>query len=319
MTFSVLFPGQGSQSIGMLNELSASSSIIQQTFAEASDALGIDLWAITRKGPEEKLNSTEITQPVMLAAGIAVWRAWVDAGGCQPVSMAGHSLGEYTALVASGSLPFSVAVKLVSERARLMQSAVPEGVGAMAAILGMDDATVITVCESAANGQVVEAVNFNSPGQVVIAGEKEAVARAMETAKENGAKRVLELPVSVPSHCSLMKNAANELTSVLADIEFSAPAVPVYHNVDAQLRSSAAEIREALSMQLFQPVQWVNTIRQMLTDAKLSSTSIAIEMGPGKVLTGLNRRIDRSFESICIFDSVTLETALEKLMDTSEE
>lgn len=315
MTFSVLFPGQGSQSVGMLNELSANNSIIKKTFDEASDALGVDLWSITQNGPAEKLNSTEITQPVMLAAGIAVWRTWFDAGGCQPAAMAGHSLGEYTALVASSSLAFSTAVKLVSERAHLMQNAVPQGIGAMAAVLGLDDDAVIAVCENAANGQVVEAVNFNSPGQVVIAGEKEAVARAMDAAKEQGAKRVLELPVSVPSHCSLMKDAGAELATVLADIEFTTPVVPVYHNVDAQLRSSADGTREALSMQLFQPVQWVDTIRQMLSDDKLSSTKIAIEMGPGKVLTGLNRRIDRSFTSVCIFDTETLEKALEMATD----
>ncbi len=306
MSFAFIFPGQGSQSVGMLADLAAQYAQVAETFVEASEALGYDLWKITQEGPADELNQTHITQPAMLAGGIAVHRVWQAQGGARPLAMAGHSLGEYTALVAAGSLSLADAVQLVADRGRFMQEAVPAGVGAMAAILGLDDARVIEVCKQAAQGEVVSAVNFNSPGQVVVAGHKAAVERAVELAKEAGAKRALLLPVSVPSHCSLMLPAAEKLAERLAGIEFSAPAIPVYNNVDVTAESDAEAIRAALKRQLFSPVRWVETI-QALADAGVDTV---VECGPGKVLAGLNKRINKGMGTQVTLDADSLAKAL---------
>ncbi len=309
MTFAAIFPGQGSQSVGMLSELAQQYSLVQQTFAEASDALGFDLWDMVQNGPDTDLNSTHNTQPAMLSAGVAVWRIWNESGAPQPAAMAGHSLGEFTALVCSGAMDFSDAVKLVAERGRLMQEAVPEGQGAMAAILGLDDAVVISVCEKAAEGDVVQAVNFNSPGQVVIAGSAAAVDRAIQIATDEGAKKAIKLPVSVPSHCDLMKPAAEKLAEKLTQIEIATPSIPVIHNVDVTSHSDADAIRNALSMQLYRPVRWVETVQKLVADGM----SDMVEMGPGKVLMGLIRRIDRSVTCTPVQDPAGLDKALEKI------
>jgi [acyl-carrier-protein] S-malonyltransferase len=309
MTFAAIFPGQGSQSVGMLSELAQQYSLVQQTFAEASDALGFDLWDMVQNGPDTDLNSTHNTQPAMLSAGVAVWRIWNESGAPQPAAMAGHSLGEFTALVCSGAMDFSDAVKLVAERGRLMQEAVPEGQGAMAAILGLDDAVVISVCEKAAEGDVVQAVNFNSPGQVVIAGSAAAVDRAIQVATDEGAKKAIKLPVSVPSHCDLMKPAAEKLAEKLTQIEIATPSIPVIHNVDVTSHSDADAIRNALSMQLYRPVRWVETVQKLAADGM----SDMVEMGPGKVLMGLIRRIDRSVTCTPVQDPAGLDKALEKI------
>jgi len=309
MTFAAIFPGQGSQSVGMLSELAQQYPLVQQTFAEASDALGFDLWDMVQNGPDTDLNSTHNTQPAMLSSGVAVWRIWNESGAPQPAAMAGHSLGEFTALVCSGAMDFSDAVKLVAERGRLMQEAVPEGQGAMAAILGLDDAVVISVCEKAAEGDVVQAVNFNSPGQVVIAGSAAAVDRAIQVATDEGAKKAIKLPVSVPSHCDLMKPAADKLAEKLTQIEIATPSIPVIHNVDVTSHSDADAIRNALSMQLYRPVRWVETVQKLAADGM----SDMVEMGPGKVLMGLIRRIDRSVTCTPVQDPAGLDKALEKI------
>ncbi|MFV1984222.1 MAG: ACP S-malonyltransferase [Thiohalomonadales bacterium] len=306
MSYSILFPGQGSQSVGMLSTLADEFTIVKDTFDEASEALSYDLWSIVKDGPIEKLNETSITQPAMLAAGIACWRVWLQHKLKPPVSFAGHSLGEYTALVAANSLLFNDAIKLVAERARLMQEAVPTGVGAMAAILGLNNNTVIKVCADSAESEVVAAVNFNSTGQVVIAGNKDAVNRAIAAAKESGAKRALLLPVSVPSHCALMKPAAEKLADVLNTIEIKSPDTPVTHNVDVQQYTDAIHIRTALTNQLYQPVQWVDTINSI----SKSGTTKLIECGPGKVLVGLVKRIDKSLSSVAFYDKSGLDKAI---------
>jgi [acyl-carrier-protein] S-malonyltransferase len=279
---------------------------VRTTFAEASDALGQDLWALVADGPAELLNQTVNTQPAMLAADIAVWRVWQAAGGARPALLAGHSLGEYAALVAAGSLNFADAIKLVRFRAEAMQAAVPEGVGAMAAILGLDDDAVRAVCADAAAGEVVEAVNLNSPGQVVIAGNKGAVERAMALAKERGAKRALPLPVSVPSHSSLMRPAAEKLLAYLQDVAIAAPNIPVLHNTDVQSHADAQAIRAALAKQLHTPVRWVETVQAL----KAAGIERIIECGPGKVLAGLNKRIDDSLPALVLVDEASLQAAL---------
>ena len=306
MTRAFVFPGQGSQSIGMMQKLSEVSAIIKTVYDDASAALDFDLWAVVTSGPEDKINATDITQPVMLAAGYATWRAWKEAGGADPVVMAGHSLGEYTALVCAGALEFTDAIKLVNARGRYMQEAVPSGSGAMAAILGLDDELVKQVCAQAAQQEIVEAVNFNSPGQVVIAGHKSAVERATELAKSEGAKRAVILPVSVPSHCQLMKPAAEKLASDLASIKISTPGIPVINNVDVETASDADAIKHALTRQLFQPVRWVETIQRMASDGIHAIT----ECGPGKVLLGLNKRIDKTLEHAAIVDAESLQAQL---------
>ena len=287
MKFAFLFPGQGSQSIAMMQGL-ADLSVVRDTFAEASDILNQNLWAMVSDGPLEALNATVNTQPVMLTAGVATYRAWLAQGGRTPEVMAGHSLGEYTALVAAGALSFADALPLVRIRALAMQDAVAEGVGAMAAILGLDDDTVRAVCAIAAEGEVLAAVNYNSPGQVVIAGNRAAVERGMVLAKEKGAKRALALPVSVPSHCALMHPAAEKLSAALSAIQISAPQIPVLHNADVTSYQHADQIRDVLARQLYSPVRWVETVRAMANDG----VTLAAECGPGKVLTGLTKRID---------------------------
>ena len=307
MSLAFIFPGQGSQSVGMLKDLSENFSEVAATFQEASDALGYDLWSLVQDGPVDKLNSTDVTQPAMLASGVATWRVWQAKGGATPAMMAGHSLGEYTALVCSGSLNFVDAVKLVSQRGQFMMQAVPAGTGAMAAVLGMDDDAVRKVCLEAANGEVLEAVNYNSPGQVVVAGNKSAVERVCVLAKEQGAKRAVELPVSVPSHCALMKPAADQLAEVLTAISFNTPSIPVINNVDVLAAESEADIREALKRQLFSPVRWVETIEKMTSNGADQFN----ECGPGKVLVGLNKRINKSLTSTALLDTATIEAALE--------
>lgn len=278
---------------------------IKVTFEEASQALGQDLWKLATEGPEEEINLTLNTQPVMLAAGLATYRAFLASGGKMPALMAGHSLGEYTALVAAGALSLTDAIKLVRFRAEAMQSAVPEGVGAMAAILGLDDDEVRAVCKEAAGNEVLEAVNLNSPGQVVIAGNKGAVERGMALAKEKGAKRALALPVSVPSHSSLMKPAAEKLTAYLAQVQIAPPQVPVLHNADVADYAEPEKIKSALARQLFSPVRWVETIVAL----KNRGADRFVECGPGKVLAGLNKRIDSSLSTLAITDEASLEAA----------
>lgn len=305
MKLAFIFPGQGSQSVGMMQGWGDRAEV-RTTFAEASDALGEDLWRLVTDGPADRLNQTLHTQPAMLAADIAVWRVWQAAGDATPALLAGHSLGEYAALVAAGSLGFADAVRLVRFRAEAMQAAVPEGVGAMAAILGLDDAAVRAACAEAAAGEVVEAVNFNSPGQVVIAGNKAAVERAMALAKEKGAKRALPLPVSVPSHSSLMQSAADRLLAHLQGVAIAAPSIPVLHNTDVRSHADAAAIRAALAKQLHTPVRWVETIQAL----KTAGIGRVIECGPGKVLTGLGKRIDDSLPALALVDETSLQAAL---------
>lgn len=303
-----VFPGQGAQSVRMLQELARAYPIVRDTFQEASDSLAFDLWSLVREGPEVELNHTHNTQPVMLAAGVAVWRVWCAAGGGRPTVMAGHSFGEYTALVCAGALDFRDGVSLVRERGYLMQAAMQGGEGAMAAILGLEDAQVTEVCTRAAQGQVVSAVNFNAPGQVVIAGDVPAVVRAMSSATEAGAKRVVRLTVSVPAHCSLMIPAARRLTARLAETPIQPPEIPVLHNTDVESHSDPAAIRDALARQLYSPVRWVETVQTMAR----RGIDMVLELGPGKVLTGLNKRIDRSLQCLCVHDPQSLQQALEK-------
>ena len=313
MTFAFVFPGQGSQSVGMMQAWAARDEV-RQTFTEASDALGMDLWQLVREGPVETLNQTAQTQPAMLAADVAIWRVWRAAGGATPAMLAGHSLGEYAALVAAEALDFADAIKLVRFRAEAMQAAVPEGVGAMAAILGLDNAAVAQVCAEAAQGEVVEAVNLNSPGQVVIAGHKNAVERAMKLAKERGAKRALALPVSVPSHSSLMRPAAEKLLAYLQSVSLRAPTISVLHNTDVRNHADAASIREALALQLHTPVRWSETIQTM----KHAGVEQMIECGPGKVLTGLTPRIEASLTAMALSDETTLQHALAATQTSTE-
>lgn len=306
--FAFVFPGQGSQTVGMLTELAATYPLVEETFREASDALGYDLWQLVSQGPAEELNKTWQTQPALLAASVAIYRVWQQQGGEQPALMAGHSLGEYSALVCAGVLNFADAVKLVELRGKLMQEAVPEGTGAMQAIIGLDDAAIRKACEESAQGQVVSPVNFNSPGQVVIAGNKEAVERAGAACKTAGAKRALPLPVSVPSHCALMKPAADKLAVALESITFNAPAVPVINNVDVKAETDAAAIRHALVRQLYSPVRWTESVEAMAAQG----VTQLLEMGPGKVLTGLTKRIIDSLTAAAVNDTASLTAALGK-------
>lgn len=281
-----VFPGQGSQSLGMLSELGAQQHVIIDTFAKASAALGYDLWALTQQGPEEQLNQTDKTQPAILAASVALWRLWQAEGGPRPAFVAGHSLGEYSALVAAGSLPFADAVKLVELRGQLMQQAVPAGQGGMAAILGLEDADVLAACAEAAQGEVVSAVNFNAPGQVVIAGSAAAVERAIEACKAKGAKRAMALPVSVPSHCDLMRPAAERFAASVEAIAWQAPQIPLVQNVSAAVVADLDTLKRDLLAQLYSPVRWVES---MVALGDRGVTSL-VECGPGKVLSGLNKR-----------------------------
>ena len=308
MKYSIVFPGQGSQSLGMLSDLRSNFSVVNEILQEASDAINVDLWKIVNED-QELLNLTENTQPVMLAAGYATYRVLAGEVNLTPISIAGHSLGEYTALVASGSLSFFDAAQLVRKRAELMQAAVPSGSGSMAAILGLDDARVIEICLKASDKGVVEAVNFNSPGQVVIAGEIKAVANACELMKEAGAKRALVLPVSVPSHCSLMKDAAKEFKYSVDSINFQIGDKKVLHNVDADYSNNIDEIKSKLVEQLHKPVLWTSIVQKM----KNSGVEKLIEAGPGKVLAGLTRRIDKSLTGSAIIDITSLRSTIEEI------
>lgn len=292
MKTAFIFPGQGAQSVGMLADAGTEWPIVRQTFNEASDVLGYDLWDLCQRGPEEELNSTAVTQPALLTASIALWRQWMLDGGVKPDYVAGHSLGEYSALVAAESLRFLDAVRLVRLRGELMQAAVPRSEGRMAALIGLDDDVVREVCAAAAEGEVVEAVNFNAPGQVVIAGQTEAVRRALELAKEKGARKVVTLAVSVPSHCALMRDAAKELADDLQSVSMDNAVIPVIQNVTATAETDRAVLIENLVKQLYSPVLWTDVVRRL---ASLGVTGV-VECGPGKVLSGLVKRIDRSLE-----------------------
>ena len=307
MTLAMVFPGQGAQSVGMLAELAERYVQVSDTFAEAAAVLGYDLWDLVQNGPAERLGETVVTQPAMLTAGVATWRVWRSLGGTAPDHMAGHSLGEYTALVCADALPFVDAVHVVKRRAELMQSAVPVGKGAMVAILGLDDDSVIEVCRRAAEGQVVSAVNFNSPGQVIIAGDRAAVERATAFARTAGAKHVLVLSVSVPSHCELMHPAADELAQCLAAVPFSTPSLPVIGNADMRVYKDVDGIRAGLAKQLYSPVRWTDTIRDLVR----RGSSRIVECGPGTVLTRLSKRIDRTIPAICIDNPESMSDALE--------
>lgn len=306
--FAMVFPGQGSQTVGMLAELAAEYPIVTETFAQASDALGYDLWQLTQQGPVEELNKTWQTQPALLTASVAIWRVWQQQGGKQPALMSGHSLGEYSALVCAGVLDFQQAVRLVELRGKLMQEAVPEGTGAMYAIIGLDNDAIAKACEESAQGQVVSPVNFNSPGQVVIAGNKEAVERAGAACKAAGAKRALPLPVSVPSHCALMEPAAQKLAAALESIDFQTPSIPVVNNVDARIETSPEAIRSALVRQLHCPVRWIECVELMSSQG----VGLLLEVGPGKVLTGLTKRIVDTLTAAAVNDPASLSAALEK-------
>ena len=316
MSLAFTFPGQGSQSVGMLARLAVDYAQVEETFAEASQVLGYDLWELAQHGPEARLNATEQTQPAMLAAGIAVARVWRAAGGPAPSIAAGHSLGEYAALVCAGSLAFAGAVALVAARGRFMQEAVPEGQGAIAALLGLDDARVLELCESISDrggGSIVSAVNFNAPGQVVIAGHACAVEKAMLLAGEAGARKAIKLPMSVPVHCQLMEPARERLMAKLGDIRVNAPEFPVIHNADNRSCEDPAAIRDALAQQLTRPVRWVESVMAL----KHHGATVLVEPGPGRILSGLNKRIDRSLKTIAVHDSASLDKALGELKEST--
>ena len=305
MTTAFVFPGQGSQSVGMLQSF-ADETVVKETFAEARDALGYDLWALCQNGPEADLNVTWRTQPALLAASVALYRLWLSRDGAVPAFMAGHSLGEYSALVCSGALAFADGIKLVEARGKFMQEAVPEGQGKMAAILGLDDADIQVACNESAQGEVVAPVNFNSPGQVVIAGNAAAVERAMEACKAKGAKRALPLNVSAPSHCALMKPAAERLATLLQQITFNVPAVPVVNNVDVAIETDPARIRDALVRQLYCPVRWTESV-QVLAGKGVTRL---IECGSGAVLAGLAKRINKELAAVSVQDKAAFDAAL---------
>ena len=308
--FAMVFPGQGSQAVGMLAELAEQFSIVEETFKQASEVLGYDLWSLVQHGPADELNKTWQTQPALLAASVAVYRVWQQQyPQLQPTLMAGHSLGEYSALVCAGAIDFQDAVKLVELRGKLMQQAVPEGTGAMYAIIGLDNDSIIKACQNAEQGEVVSAVNFNSPGQVVIAGAKAAVERAAVLCKEAGAKRALPLAVSVPSHCALMKPAADQLAVSLESIAVKSPAVAVINNVDVKTENDAQAIRHALVRQLYSPVRWTETVEKMATNG----IEVLVEMGPNKVLNGLTKRIADNLQAVSVNDPASL-SAVEQLL-----
>jgi len=301
-----VFPGQGSQQVGMLAELAEANPVIKSTFAEASEVLGYDLWDLVQNGPAEDLNQTDRTQPALLTAGVALWRLWQEKGGEQPSVMAGHSLGEYTALVCAGAIDFADGVNLVKLRGEFMQQAVPAGTGAMAAILGLADDAIEAACEAAAEGDVVSPVNYNCPGQIVIAGEKAAVERAIDKCKEAGAKRAIPLPVSVPSHCALMKPAAEKMAAELANIEVKLPAIPVLQNVEASVAESVEQLKDNLLAQLYSPVLWTKSVQAMVEQGVEST----VECGPGKVLSGLNKKVHKPLSVVAINEPAGLDKAL---------
>ncbi|EGG95210.1 Malonyl CoA-acyl carrier protein transacylase [gamma proteobacterium IMCC1989] len=293
-TLAFIFPGQGSQKLGMLAELAEKYSIVQETFAEASTVLGYDLWQLSQQGPQEALNMTERTQPLLLAASVAIWRVWQQEKTELPAVMAGHSLGEWSALVCAGVVSFTDAIRLVQLRGKYMQEAVPSGVGSMAAIIGLDDESIVSACQTAAETEIVSAVNFNSPGQVVIAGHVGAVDRAIAICKEKGAKKAMPLAVSAPFHSALLKPAADRLADEIANVEFQPPTIPVVHNVNAQIEADPAMIKQRMIEQIYHPVLWVDCVNALLAQG----VTKAVECGPGKVLSGLVKRIDRSIVSI---------------------
>lgn len=301
-----VFPGQGSQKVGMLANMAEQHAVVKDTYAEASEVLGYDLWQLIQDGPQEELNLTERTQPMLLTAGVALWRVWQQQGGATPAIMAGHSLGEFTALVCAGTLDFADAVKLVQQRGSFMQTAVPVGVGAMAAIIGLDDDAINSACTEAAEGDCVAAVNFNSPGQVVIAGHAQAVERAIEKCKAAGAKRAMPLPVSAPFHTDLMKPAGVQLEEALSGLNLNAPEIPVVHNVHAQTESDPEKIRALLVEQIYSPVKWVDCMQTILGQG----VNAAIECGPGNVLSGLGRRIHKPLSVAGLEEPEGLEKAL---------
>lgn len=312
--FAMVFPGQGSQSVGMLAELAASYPVLQETYRCASDVLGYDLWQRVCDGPDQELNRTTVTQPAMLAAGVGVWRIWQACAGANPVVMAGHSLGEYTALVCAGALDFAAAIGLVAKRGAYMQEAVPEGVGAMAAILGLRDEQVRELCAKVADGDIVSAVNFNAPGQVVVAGHADAVQRAMLEARQQGAKRAVLIAVSAPSHCALMQPAATRLEQDLRNIEFKQALIPVVNNVDVAVCDTADGVRDSLIRQLYQPVRWTEVIRKIAGEG----VGVLLECGPGKVLSALNKRIALEMTALPIYDTESLQQALDGSRSSSE-
>lgn len=302
-----MFPGQGSQSVGMMTSIYETYPIIAECFSEASAILGYDLWEIIANGPETKLNQTEITQPALLVCAYATWKVWQTQNESAPAVLAGHSLGEYTALVCAGVIKFSDAVSLVAERGRCMQEAVPNGIGAMAAILGLEDESIEDICDAVSTELIVSPANYNSPGQIVIAGHKEAVEEVISISKEQGAKRAIMLPVSVPSHCELMRQAADKFTSCLDEVDFNDAVIPVIQNVDAKERTAAKDIKEIILQQLFLPVRWVEVVKKIHE----KNISIIIECGPGKVLSGLNKRIERSLTLHCLQDEESIIQARE--------
>lgn len=301
-----VFPGQGSQKIGMLADLAAEYPVIEETFAEASAALGYDLWDLVQNGTQEEINLTERTQPLLLTSSVAIWRLWQQRGGAQPAIMAGHSLGEWSALVCAGVVAFADAVKIVRARGAFMQQAVPVGEGAMAAIIGLEDDAIRAACEAAAQGEVVSAVNFNAPGQVVIAGSKAAVDRAIEGCKEAGAKRALPLPVSAPFHTSLMRPAADKLAQLVNDTAFFAPQIPVIHNVHAKTEADPEKIKALMLEQVYHPVLWVDCVNAIAA----SGVTTLVECGPGKVLCGLAKRIQRDLNALASEDSASFGATL---------
>jgi len=307
--FGFVFPGQGSQKLGMLGNLAAEYAVVEQTFAEASEQLDLDLWQVAQSDTNNSLDQTHITQPVLLAASVAIWRIWNQRGGPEPAIMAGHSLGEYSALVCAGVLDFAAAVSLVHKRGKFMQAAVPAGTGKMAAIVGLENHLIDELCEQASEGQIVSAANFNSPGQTVIAGEAAAVERAMILCKEAGAKRALPLNVSVPSHCALMQPAAEQLAEELVNTEFDSARIPVIHNVNAELSGTPDQIRENLILQLYQPVQWLDSIRLM----RKAGVGKLVECGPGKVLCGLVKRIEPEIACFGSDDTASLNSVLAEM------
>ena len=312
MTFSCVFPGQGAQKVGMMASLADAYPQVAETFAEASEALGEDLWKLADRGPAEQLNQTRNAQPVLLAAQISIWRVWRQRGGPPPACLAGHSFGEYSALVAAGALEFSSAVPLVRRRGDLMQQAVGKGVGSMAAVLGLEDAQVREICtQTSSSDAVVEAANFNAPGQVVLSGHRPAVERAAEACREAGARRAMLLDVSVPAHSSLMRAAVDRYAEALEAAEFASPGIPVVNNVDVQTETDPASIQDALKRQLYSPVRWTESILWMMKQG----VNLQIEMGPGKILTGLGRRIDKSMRGLCLETPDDLEQALEEATD----
>lgn len=304
-----LFPGQGSQKVGMLADLELKYKQISDTFAEASDVLGYDMWKMVQEGPQEEINLTERTQPILLASSVAIWRIWLDKQGQKPSFMAGHSLGEWSALVCSETVSFSDALKIVQARGQYMQKAVPVGEGAMAAIIGLEDSIIIEACQSASEIGVVDAVNFNAPGQVVIAGSISAVNQAIEECKQAGAKRALPLPVSAPFHTSLMKPAADQLSELVNSVTFKQPSVPVVHNVHAETEKNPDTIKTLMLEQIYKPVRWVDCVKTL----RASDVNTLVECGPGKVLCGLNKRIDKELLSLATDDQSSFEATLSQL------